>query len=82
MRGDRCDPAVTIARADDVVGARAILEDLGSKNGTFHRGQALTTPVRLEDGDEFTVGEVAAPIRFHVLGESATTRTGTKKRPD
>ena len=62
--------------------AGAVLEDLGSKNGTFHRGQALTAPVRLEDGDEFTVGEVAAPIRFHCLGESATTRTGTKKRPD
>ena len=62
--------------------AGATLEDLGSKNGTFLRGKALTSPVRLEDGDEFTVGEVAAPIRFHCLGESATTRTGTKKRPD
>jgi len=28
------------------------------------------------------VGQVAAPIRFHCLGSSATTRTGTKKRPE
>jgi len=60
----------------------ATLEDLASKNGTHLGGRALTGRSRLEDGDEITVGQVAAPIRFHCLGSSATTRTGTKKRPE
>lgn len=63
----------------DQSGAR--LEDLGSKNGTFLRGRALSRPALLEDGDEFTLGEVVAPLRFHTLGSVATTRTGTKKGP-
>jgi len=57
----------------------ASLEDLGSKNGTFLRGKPVVRPTRLEDGDEITVGEVVAPLRFHCFGRSATTRTATKK---
>jgi len=33
-----------------------MLEDLGSKNGTYHNGVALTAPVVLQDGDRLAVG--------------------------
>ena len=76
------DESVSRRHARIIVdGAGATLEDLESKNGTFLQGQPVRRPTRLEDGDEITLGEVVAPIRFHCLGESATTRTGTKKRP-
>jgi DNA-binding winged helix-turn-helix (wHTH) protein len=54
----------------------AWLEDLGSKNGTFLQGRAVTQPTRLEDGEEFTVGEVAAPLRYHCSETDSTTRSG------
>jgi DNA-binding winged helix-turn-helix (wHTH) protein len=61
----------------------AWLEDLGSKNGTFLRGRAVTRPTRLEDGEEFTLGEVVAPLRYHCSETTGTTRTGkTKGRRD
>jgi DNA-binding winged helix-turn-helix (wHTH) protein len=58
----------------------AFLEDLGSKNGTFLRGRAVEKAARLEDGDEFTIGELVSPLRFHSLGSSASTRTGSRAR--
>jgi DNA-binding winged helix-turn-helix (wHTH) protein len=54
----------------------AWLEDLGSKNGTYLRGRAVTRPTRLEDGEEFTVGEVLTPLRYHRTETNGTTRTG------
>ena len=35
-----------------------ILEDLGSKNGTFLRGQRISAPTPLADGDVFRLGRV------------------------
>ena len=32
------------------------LSDLGSRNGTTRNGMPVTSPVRLEDGDAFTIG--------------------------
>jgi DNA-binding winged helix-turn-helix (wHTH) protein len=46
-----------------VSGGQATLEDLGSKNGTFLRGQRLTSPVRLSDGDEILLGRVHMTYR-------------------
>jgi DNA-binding winged helix-turn-helix (wHTH) protein len=43
----------------------AVLEDLGSRNGTFVRGERLTGPARLGDGDEFRLGTVR--LTFHVV---------------
>ena len=58
-----------------VEGARATLEDLGSKNGTWLRGQRLSSPMPLADGDEIRVGSVR--LTFHVLaGESSTDTHG------
>ncbi len=33
------------------------LSDLGSRNGTTYNGKPVTSPVRLKDGDSFTIGE-------------------------
>jgi pSer/pThr/pTyr-binding forkhead associated (FHA) protein len=56
-----------------VQGSRAILEDLGSKNGTFCRGERVSSPVALSDGDEIRLGKVRLTVR--ILPADATTRT-------
>jgi DNA-binding winged helix-turn-helix (wHTH) protein len=56
-----------------VEGGRAILEDLGSKNGTFWRGQRISAAVALSDGDEIRLGQVSLTLR--VLLVDVTTRT-------
>jgi len=55
-----------------VADGRATLEDLGSKNGTFVRGQRLTSPTTLSDGDEILLGHVR--MTFRVL-PPVSTRT-------
>jgi DNA-binding winged helix-turn-helix (wHTH) protein len=60
-----------------VDGGRAVLEDLGSKNGTFLRGERLRTPVELADGDEIGVG--ATVLLFRSTGGNSTTETGTAR---
>ena len=55
-----------------VAGRTATLEDLGSKNGTFLRGQRLRAAAPLSDGDELVFGSVAA--RF-LLAESLSTES-------
>jgi DNA-binding winged helix-turn-helix (wHTH) protein len=54
---------------------KAVLEDLGSKNGTFLRGQLVTRPSELLDGDEICIGPAVLVFRSS-LGNS-TTETGT-----
>jgi DNA-binding winged helix-turn-helix (wHTH) protein len=56
-----------------VAGADAVLEDLGSKNGTFLKGERLTTPVSLSDGDVIVLGQV--PVTFRILAAGRPTRT-------
>ena len=41
----------------------AIIDDLGSKNGTYVRGERIATPVPLNDGDEVRVGSVMLQFR-------------------
>jgi len=41
-----------------------ILEDLGSKNGTRHNGNALSTPVMLQDGDAVQVSFIQEFLFF------------------
>lgn len=55
---------------------KATLEDLGSKNGTFFRGQRIKSPVVLANDDEILVGLV--PVRFRVFEAAASTRTAGK----
>ncbi len=52
----------------------ASIEDLGSKNGTYLRGERLNGPAELRDGDEVRVGGVL--LVFRELG-AGSTRTQT-----
>lgn len=47
----------------------AALEDLGSKNGTFHNGKPVTEIVSLEEGD---VIQIALAQEFIIFGQDAT----------
>jgi FHA domain-containing protein len=51
----------------------AVLEDLGSKNGTFLNDQKVTSPTSLSDGDQIRVGVVR--LTFRTLGAPASTQT-------
>ena len=54
---------------------RAVLEDLGSKNGTFVGGHLVTHPAELADGDEICIGPVV--LVFRTSSRDSTTETGT-----
>jgi DNA-binding winged helix-turn-helix (wHTH) protein len=56
-----------------VAGGEAFIEDLGSKNGTFLRGQAVTAPCRLDDGDQIRLGSVL--ITFRIPAPAGSTET-------
>ena len=51
----------------------AMLEDLGSKNGTYVGGRRVTTPHRLADGDQVRLGSVV--ITFRVPQPPGVTET-------
>ena len=60
-----------------VSGDRATLEDLGSKNGTFLKGKAVTRPAALSDGDRLRIGTVEMTVRRYagaVSTESVRSR--------
>ena len=50
-----------------------VLEDLGSKNGTYLRGERISAPTRLADGDVFRLGRVHVTLR--ALRDGDTTGT-------
>jgi DNA-binding winged helix-turn-helix (wHTH) protein len=50
-----------------------VLEDFGSKNGTFCGGRRVTSPVRLADGDAIRIGSFV--VTFHTRGMSMSTDT-------
>jgi DNA-binding winged helix-turn-helix (wHTH) protein len=56
-----------------VTESQAILEDLGSKNGTFLRGQRLEGPAVLKDGDTFRLGRQILVFRSPRLAGSTMT---------
>jgi DNA-binding winged helix-turn-helix (wHTH) protein len=55
------------------IGEGAVLEDLGSKNGTFVRGERITSPVEIHDGD--TVGFGSVRVLFRFVRDIGTTVT-------
>ncbi|MEJ0098689.1 MAG: winged helix-turn-helix domain-containing protein [Pseudomonadota bacterium] len=61
------------ARITLLVG-RAVLEDLGSKNGTMLHGAALAGPTPLISGDEFTCGQ----LQFRYVEAAAVPPTQTQ----
>jgi DNA-binding winged helix-turn-helix (wHTH) protein len=56
-----------------ISGTDAVLEDLGSKNGTFVGGEPVSTAVPLKDGDEIRTGSVVC--RFRMKLPKGTTAT-------
>jgi pSer/pThr/pTyr-binding forkhead associated (FHA) protein len=59
----------------EIDGERALLEDLGSKNGTWHGETRLSGRSRLADGDELRIGAVRLTYRGPAScrpGETAT----------
>jgi DNA-binding winged helix-turn-helix (wHTH) protein len=53
-----------------------VLEDFGSKNGTFRGSERVSSPIRLVDGDAIHVGSLL--VTFHVRGPGSTE---TQARP-
>jgi DNA-binding winged helix-turn-helix (wHTH) protein len=58
-------------------GGHAVLEDLGSKNGTYVCGQRITTPCALTDGDTICLGP--AELIFLDSIPAGSTRTDLKR---
>ena len=54
-----------------VEGANVVVEDLGSQNGTFVRGERIASRAALGDGDELRLGPVSVRIRL-VSPDSST----------
>ena len=69
-------PRVSRRHARIVVrGPLAVIEDLGSKNGTFLRGRRVDAPAELQQGDEICIGPVV------VVFESPLGSTTTEAEP-
>ena len=67
-------PTVSRRHARIVVdGGKVVLEDLASKNGTFVRGQRISAPTALVDGDVFRVGRVSVKLRAFPPDEATRT---------
>ena len=54
------------------------IEDLGSKNGTWVRGERVTGPVSIDDGDEILIGPER--LTFHSLLRPGRTETQSLPR--
>ena len=63
----RCHAKITIQ------GTSAVIEDLGSKNGTYVNGRRLEGPATLTNGDEIWIGRSVARMRFFIEGEPTKT---------
>jgi len=50
-----------------------MLEELGSKNGTWVNGVQVTTSARIQDGDEIRFGSVRARLRRAFAADSTVT---------
>lgn len=55
-----------------VRGAVAVLEDLGSKNGTWLNGLRIESPTEVNDGDEIRLGSVPLVFRAAPAGSTQT----------
>ena len=63
----RCHAMITVQ------GTTAIIEDLGSKNGTYVNGRQLDGPTTLNNSDEIWIGRSVARMRFLIEGEPTKT---------
>ncbi|HEY3203082.1 MAG TPA: FHA domain-containing protein [Thermoanaerobaculia bacterium] len=68
------DATVSRHHARIVIGGRsAVLEDLGSKNGTWLRGRRIASSEPLADGDELRIGSAPFIFRRYAAGGSTET---------
>ena len=51
-----------------------VLEDLGSKNGTFRGHERVTSPIRLDDGDAIGIGSLLMTFHSHIASMSKDTQ--------
>jgi DNA-binding winged helix-turn-helix (wHTH) protein len=58
-----------------ISGDEAVLEDLGSKNGTFARGIPVLRPTSVADGDEIRIGTAVMTLRRFSGAATQTART-------
>ncbi len=66
-----CIDVVSVSRRHArivVSGDSATVEDIGSRNGTFLEGRAVSTPVRLSDGDRIRLGTEEMTVKRFVGG--------------
>jgi pSer/pThr/pTyr-binding forkhead associated (FHA) protein len=66
-------PTVSRRHARITVGDETLIEDLGSKNGTFVEERRVSRPVTLTDGAQVRIGSLT--LRFMVVSNSDETRT-------
>jgi pSer/pThr/pTyr-binding forkhead associated (FHA) protein len=59
-----------------------MLEDLGSKNGTFRGNEPVTKPVLLEDGDVIRLGSVLFTFRLAQTAASTEPVRGERRPPN
>lgn len=59
-----------------VADGAATLEDLGSKNGTYVKGEPIAKPARLVDGDEFQLGSLRFTFRVSRTSDMRETLDG------
>jgi hypothetical protein len=60
-----------------VAEGKAVIEDLGSKNGTYISGRRIESPTTLEGGDQIELGSVLMTFRvFRAAGSTETRRSG------
>ena len=52
-----------------------VLEDFGSKNGTYRGGERVTAPIRLADGDAIRIGSLLLTYHGRALMMSTDTQT-------
>ena len=73
------DEAVSRRHARIVIGEEgAVLEDLGSKNGTYLEGRRIHEASALADKDRLRVGQ--APMTLRVLDRTSSTASTVKRR--
>jgi DNA-binding winged helix-turn-helix (wHTH) protein len=73
------DAAVSRRHARIVIDeSGAVLEDLGSKNGTYLRARRLRSSAKLTDGDLITIG--TASMTFRVLDKMTSTATAAAQQ--
>jgi len=72
------EPLVSRQHARIVVAdTGAVLEDLGSKNGTYLRGRKIDSPMELADRDELRIGPASMIFRVFRPAESTATAIGS-----